>query len=138
MKMTKEIPALGVTKIWEYDTATAFDVSCACGSDEHRFQMIVDIDEHDEIVVTSYITMTTDYWSEFIKKPLYNIDNSFVYTVLSSVKSLVNSLATRLKLTYNVWGKGHITYESTVIMSKQHALNYASAIIDSINKLETK
>ena len=137
--MTPETPASGVKKIWEYNTSVAYDVGCTCGDPNHTVVFVVEQDDDCQmIVVNTYVTVKTDYWSEFYKANVYDIDNPVLYTIASSFKGLVNSVATRVCLIYDILVHGYVKYEQSVLMPKQVALNYAAAMQNAVYDLEQK
>ncbi len=91
--------------------------------------------EDTGVSVNTYATVKTDYWSESVKKR-YDIDNPYLQELDWALKDIWNGLVTRLKLTWNVWTKGYIRAETTILMSEQQALNYAETLKSAIQDVK--
>lgn len=132
-ELKPQTPAKGISLSNSDDNYSRFRVSCSCGSDRCSHNVWVE-SEHNEITVTTYTTQSTNNWTETVKKR-YDIDNKFFQNLDWTFKDLINGLVTRLKLTYSVWIEGQVTYEASIIMDKQTALNYAAALTLAITKV---
>ena len=105
--MTPPVPAEGIMKTNDWGDSKVYRVTCNCGASDHDHHMWVEADDH-EISVTIYTTNKTNFWS---KTRWYHI-----WTLLT---------------------KGYIDSESTVIMGRQQALNYAETLKSAIEDVNT-
>jgi len=134
--MKAEAPAQGIMKTGDYGDSKWYKVSCSCGQPDHDITFEVEVNDGGEIVVNTYIDTKTDYWTEALKKR-YDIDNPWMQEIDWAVKEFINGLVRRLKFTWKMWTKGYIRTESTTVMTKQQALNYAETLKQAIKDLET-
>lgn len=132
--MKTQTPALGILKTSDFGDSKFYKVVCGCGQPDHDLDFEVLADETG-VHVNTYVSAKTDYWSDTIEKR-YDIDNPYLQELDWTIKDIINGLFTRLKLTWSVWTKGYLVCETTVLMSKQQALNYAETIKSSINDVE--
>lgn len=132
--MKAETPALGIMQTGEYGDSKFYKVVCGCGQPDHDVDFEVEAADTG-VNVNTYVVVKTDYWSEAVKKN-YNIDTPWLQEWDWFWKDLVNSIATRIKLTWTVWTKGYIKTESTIAMSEQQALNYAETIKKAIQDVK--
>lgn len=124
--MKAQTPADGILKTGEFGDSKFYKVPCSCGNDDHTIDFEVEADEMG-INVNTWITQKTDFWSKVVE-PRYDIDNPWLQEFNWAVCEFVNGLATRLRLTWNIWVHGYVKYESTTVMTEQQALNYAETI----------
>lgn len=132
--MKAEKPAEGILKINDYGNSKWYRVVCGCGQEDHELTVEVEADEMG-VSVNTYATVKTDYWTESVKKR-YDIDNPYLQELDWTLKDIWNGFVTRLKLTWAVWTKGYLKCETTVLMSKQQALNYAETLKQAIKDVE--
>lgn len=132
--MKEEAPALGILKTNDYGDSKWYQIVCDCGQLDHTLTVVVEADETG-VHVNTYVTVKTDYWTDTVKKR-YDIDNPWLQEWDWFWKDLVNGLVTRLKLTWTVWTKGYVRAETTTLMSKQQALNYAETLKKAIDDVE--
>jgi hypothetical protein len=104
--MKAQTPAEGIMKTNDWGDSKVYRIACNCGDENHNHNMWVEADEHD-IIVTIYTTGKTNYWS---KTRWYHI-----WTLLT---------------------KGYIDTESSVHMTKQQALNYATVLNSAVDDVE--
>jgi hypothetical protein len=104
--MTSELPAEGILKHNSWGDSKVYRVTCSCGASDHDHHVWVEADDH-EVSVTIYSTTRTNFWS---KTRWYHI-----WTLLT---------------------KGYIDTETSLIMNKQVALNYASVLHSAIEDVE--
>jgi hypothetical protein len=104
--MISQTPAEGIMKTNDWGDSKVYRVACNCGDENHNHNVWVEADEHD-IIVTIYTTGKTNYWS---KTRWYHI-----WTLLT---------------------KGYIDTESSVHMTKQQALNYATILNSAVDDVE--
>jgi hypothetical protein len=105
--MNHEVPAEGIMKTNDWGDSKVYRVACNCGASDHDHHVWVEADDH-EVSVTIYTTVKSNFWSK-----------------------------TRW---YHIWSlltKGYVDTESTVIMRKQQALNYAETLKSAINDVDT-
>lgn len=133
--MKSYLPAEGILKTGDYGDSKFYKVVCGCGQPDHDLDFEVEAQDTG-VSVNTYTTVKTDYWSETVKKR-YDIDNPYFQELDWTVKDIINGFMTRLKLTWAVWARGYLQCETTVLMSKQQALNYAETIKSAINDVET-
>ena len=104
--MTPQIPAEGILKTNEWGDSKVYRVVCECTDSQHDHNVWVEADDH-EISVTIYATVKSNFWSK-----------------------------TRW---YHIWSlltKGYVDTETTLIMRKQGALNYAETLKLAIDDVE--
>ena len=104
--MKAQTPAEGIMQTNDWGDSKVYRIACNCGDENHHHNMWVEADEHD-IQVTIYTTGKTNFWS---KTRWYHI-----WTLLT---------------------KGYIDTESSVHMTKQQALNYATVLNSAVNDVE--
>jgi len=104
--LNPQTPAEGIMKTNDWGDSKVYRVACNCGDESHNHNIWVEADEHD-ITVNIYTTGKTNYWS---KTRWYHI-----WTLLT---------------------KGYIDTESSVHMTKQQALNYATVLNSAVNDVE--
>jgi hypothetical protein len=132
--MKPQVPAEGILKTHEWGTSKMYKVVCQCGNDDDAVEFEIEADESG-VSLTTYTTQKTDWWSTVVEKR-YDIDNPWFQEFDSFWKDLWNGFVTRLRLTKNIWWNGYVEYQSTTIMSKQQALNYADTLKSAINDVE--
>jgi hypothetical protein len=132
--MKAQTPAEGILKTNDFGNSKWYRVVCGCGQPDHELTVDVEADEMG-VSVNTYATVKTDYWTETVKKR-YDIDNPYLQELDWTVKDIWNGFVTRLKLTWAVWIKGYLKCETTTLMSKQQALNYAETLKGAIKDVE--
>jgi len=105
--MQAQTPAEGIMKTHDWGDSKVYRVVCDCGSAEHNHDVWV---EADDVGVTT--------------------------TVYTQVKSKFWSL-NRWQKIWILLTRGYVEYESSIIMSKQQALNYAKTLERAIIDVET-
>jgi len=131
---TAQVPAEGILKSNDYGNSKWYQVVCGCGQPDHTLTVEVEAEETG-VSVNTYATVKTDYWKETVAKR-YDIDNPWLQEFDWTIKDIINGFFTRLKLTWAVWIKGYIRAETTTLMSKQQALNYAETLKSAIKDVE--
>jgi len=104
--MTPQIPAEGIMKTNDWGDSKVYRVVCECTDSQHDHNVWVEADEH-EVSVTIYATVKSNFWSK-----------------------------TRW---YHIWSlltKGYVDTESTVIMRRQQAFNYANTLLSAVDDVE--
>ena len=136
--MEYEKPAKGISLEAEYPDAKFYRVGCSCMNSSHCIDVIVEADEFGEIVVSFEIEAKTKWWKELAPWDTYKIDNPILYFFVNSAKSLINGLYQRITITKDVWVSGYVSYQTTVILDKQRALNFSETLKEAIEHLENK
>jgi hypothetical protein len=104
--MTPQLPAEGVMKTNDWGNSKVYRVACECGDESHNHNVWVEA-EDTGIVVTIYSTGKTNWWTK-----------------------------TRWHHIWTLLTKGYIDTESSVHLTKQQALNYASVLQLAIEDVE--
>jgi hypothetical protein len=99
-------PIEGIMKTNDWGNSKVYRVACSCGCADHDHNVWVEADNQD-ITVTVYTTTKTNFWSR-----------------------------TRWNHIWTLLTKGYIDTESSLIMNKQVALNYASVLQLAIEDVE--
>ena len=134
--MKAEAPALGIMKTGDYGDSVFYKVACTCGSTDHDVDFNVEINDGGEISLNTYVIAKSDYWSQVVEKR-WDIDNDWAQEFDWAWKDIVNGFVRRIKLTWQLWTKGYIRTESTLLMNEQQALNYAETLKQAIKDLKT-
>ena len=104
--MKAQQPAQGVLQMNDWGKSKMYKIECSCGN--HDCAHIVDITaDAFDVTVTIYATPKTKWWS-----------------------------MNRWKQIWTLLTKGYLEYESTTIMDKQVALNYASVLQSAVKDVE--
>lgn len=104
--MKKQIPAEGIMKISDWGDSKVYRITCECGASDHDHHIWVEADELN-VTATIYTTVKTNWWSK-----------------------------TRWHHIWTLLTKGYIDTESTLIMSKQQAFNYAHTLLSAVDDVE--
>lgn len=135
--MKSQKPAEGISITYRFEDSVFYKVDCQCGGPDNAIEFEIEIDPSvQEIMVNQFTTQKTDWWTEVVA-PRYDIDNEYVQGLNWLWTGLINGLYRRLCLTKNIWWDGYVRYESTTVLSKQQALNYADALRQGIQQLES-
>ena len=105
--MKVQIPAEGILKTNEWGDSKVYRVVCECTDSQHDHNVWIEADDH-EISVTIYATVKSNFWS---KSRWYHI--------------------------WSLLSKGYVDTETTLIMRRQGALNYAETLKSAIEDVET-
>lgn len=134
-KLTAQTPAEGILKTGDYGNSKWYHVVCGCGQPDHS--LIFEVEAEDTgVSVNTYATLKSDYWTERVK-PRYDIDNTWLQEFDWAWKSWVNGLWRRLKLTRDIWIRGYVQTETTILMTEQQALNYAATLTQAVEDVKT-
>jgi hypothetical protein len=106
MQVTYQTPAEGIMKTNDWGDSKVYRVTCDCGASDHDHHIWVEADEHD-VTVTVYTTIKSNWWSK-----------------------------TRWHAIWTLLTKGYIDTESTVILKRQQAFNYAHTLLSAIEDVE--
>jgi len=105
--MQAEKPAEGIMKTNDWGDSKTYKVACDCGDPTHSHDVWVEADDVS-VTVTTYTTVKSKWWRE-----------------------------NRFRTIWTLLTRGYVEYESSVIMSKQQALNYAKTLESAIIDVET-
>jgi len=132
MKLTPQIPAVGIMQTNNWGNSKMYAIKCACGNEDDDIEFMVEADEFN-VTVTTFTTQKTAYWDRpFDIAETYKIKNVFLSTVAFEWLTLLNCLHHRLKMTWNLWFNGYLKYQQSTIMTEQQTLNYAEALVSAI------
>jgi len=101
-----QVPAEGIMKTNDWGDSKVYRVTCSCGASDHDHHVWIEADDH-EVSVTIYTTVKSNWWSK-----------------------------TRWHAIWTLLTKGYIDTESTVIMRKQQAVNYAHTLLSAVEDVE--
>lgn len=134
--MKSQIPAEGISVTHRFEDSIFYKVDCQCGNPDDAIDFEIEIDPSvNNIIVNQYTTQKTNWWTDFVS-PRRDIDNEYLQGINWLWVGLINGLVKRLRLTKNIWWDGYVKYESTTVLSKQQALNYADALKKGVLHLE--
>ena len=137
--MKAENPAEGISKKASYSDAVWYEVDCECGSHDHYHSIWVESD-NDPKLITVYISTesTTDFWTQTVPERVEKINLPVISWAWQTVAYIINETVRRAKLVVRVLFKGQIKYESTVLLTKQQAYNYAKALENAVKELDSQ
>lgn len=115
--MNPQLPAEGILLHKDFGDSKFYVVPCDCGNPDDEIRFEVEADDCG-VTVHHWVKVKTDWWSNPTK---FNFINRLWY---------------RLKVTWTVWTKGYVEYESWTIMSRQQALNYAWTVNQATRDVE--
>jgi hypothetical protein len=105
--MKAQAPAEGIMKTNDFGDSKVYRVACECGASEHDHHLWIEADEHD-INITVYTTVKSNWWSK-----------------------------TRWHHIWTLLTKGYVDTESTIIMRRQQAVNYAQTLLSAVDDVES-
>ena len=100
--MIVQTPAEGIMKTNDWGNSKIYRVTCECGASDHDHHVWVEAEEND-VSVTIYTTVKSNWWSK-----------------------------TRWHAIWTLLTKGYVDTESTVIMRRQQAFNYAHTLLSAV------
>ena len=104
--MNAQVPAEGIMLYKDWGPSKMYKIACECGSDDCSH--MIDIEAEDTgVVVTTYTTQKTNFWSK-----------------------------TRFQHIWSLLTKGYVEYEASICMTKQQALNYATVLQSAVADVE--
>jgi len=104
--MTAQTPAQGVLLVNDWGTSKMYKAVCNCGDDDCTHT--IDVEAEDTgVTVTIYTKTRTNFWSK-----------------------------TRWQHIWTLLTKGYVEFETSLIMAKQVALNYASVLQSAVSDVE--
>jgi len=133
--MTPETPAQGILKTHDWGDSKWYLIPCDCGSDDHTLRFEVEADDTG-VTVTTYTTQKTNYWEEPVQKR-YDISSPWMQELHLFWAGLANGLWRKVCMTWQIWIRGYVQYESVTTMNEQVALNYANVLQTAINDVKT-
>ena len=134
-EITAQQPAEGILKTHDFGDAMYYTVMCQCQNPDDMIHFSVELEADAwNIVLNSDFTPKSPYWKRLVKEN-GGFDNSFLWSIDCSIRSLINSLYHKFMVTWEVWTQGYVKYYQSTIMSEQQALNYAATINQSIEDL---
>ena len=107
MQVKYQTPAEGIMQTNDWGDSRVYRVTCECGASDHDHHIWVEADEQD-VSVTIYTTVKSNWWSK-----------------------------TRWHAIWTLLTKGYIDTESTVLMRRQQAFNYAHTLLSAVEDVET-
>lgn len=110
--MKAQTPAQGISIANDFGDAKVFNVECDCTSDDHAVKMWIEVQRDKDIPdveISFYVTTWTPFWNESWS---------------------------RFKAAYEVMFKGVHKQEHHMILNKQSAINFAHAILSTVDELE--
>lgn len=120
LDLKAETPARGVYLRKEFPNSIWFGVACECSDEEHNHEVWVESDPEFDFVSVHVFTTThtrhsqgwgTTAWKRFTEKVRYTID---------------------------LWFRGYIETEASIMMDRQVAINYADVLKKSIQAIESE
>jgi len=137
--MKAEKPAQGISKKAEFDDAVWYEVDCECGSADHYHSIWIERDAETKLVTVEITTeATTDFWTQTVPERVEKINLPVISWIWQTVAYTVNETVRRAKLITGILFKGYITYDSTVLLTKQQAYNYAKALENAVKEIDSK
>jgi hypothetical protein len=104
--MTAQTPAQGVLLVNDWGTSKMYKAVCDCGDDDCTHT--IDVEAEDTgVTVTIYTKTRTNFWSK-----------------------------TRWQHIWTLLTKGYVEFDTSLIMAKQVALNYASVLQSAVSDVE--
>lgn len=136
--MKAETPATGIMKTHDFGHSKFYKVDCECGNEDDAIRFEVEMDpDCRQVIVHTWNTQKTNWWFENFKKDWNKKHSSeFAEWYYDLWFDFWNGLFRRLQFTWRMWVKGYVEYESTTIMTKQQALNYAKTLERAVKEVE--
>jgi len=132
--MKAQVPAEGILLQKNWGDSKMYAAVCECTSDDCTHTLDIEADEFG-VTVNIYSVQHTDFWHRAVE-PKYDIDNSWLQEFDWFWKGLWNGLVNRLRLTRDIWFKGYVKYQNTLILNEQAALNYAETMKTAIKDVK--
>jgi hypothetical protein len=132
--MIPQTPAEGVLLNKNYGDAASYTVACDCTDPTCSHQLWIEAEDHF-VSVHLCTTQTTNHWSRIVE-PRYTIKNKILTNLNWFWTDVINGTARKLKITYDIWVKGIIKYESCILLTEQQAINYANLLITAVQRVQ--
>ena len=129
-----QTPAEGILLQKDWGTSKMYQAVCECTSDDCTHTLDIEADEFG-VTVNIYSVQHTDFWHRAVE-PKYNINNIWLQEFDWFWKNLWNGFINRLRLTRDIWFKGYVKYQNTLILNEQMALNYAETMKTAIKDVK--
>jgi hypothetical protein len=104
--MKAQTPAEGILIQKDYGSSKLYKVTCECGCDDCSHMIDVEAEETG-VVVTTYTTQKTNFWS-----------------------------LNRFQLIWTLLTKGYVEYEASLCMTEQQALNYSETLQSAVKDVK--
>ena len=127
-------PAEGILLQKDWGDSKMYAAVCECTSEDCTHTLDIESDDFS-VTVNIYTVQHTDFWNESVK-PKYDIENPWLQEFNWFWTGLWNGLVNRLRLTRDIWFKGYIKYQGTLILTEQAALNYAETMKSAIKDVK--
>lgn len=116
MKLLKaQTPAQGISLEKDWGDARVFNVECDCSSDDHAVKMWIEVQRDQDIPdveVSFYVTTwTREFWKDW---------------------------PSRLRAVWDILVHGVHKQEHHMLLNRQAALNFATAITNTVKQLDPK
>jgi hypothetical protein len=134
-----EKPATGILKIADYGTSKFYKIECQCGNDDDQVTFEVEVTDCNDISLNTWMYLKSEYWRDTfnLNESLNQIKSgTWQWSVNYSIRSWLNDLAHRCRVTWQVWTKGYIKVQGTTMMSRQQTVNYAHTLLTAVDELE--
>lgn len=128
--MKAQTPAKGIMIQNDWGDSKLYKAVCECMCDDCNHTLDIEAEEF-HTTVTIHTVQHTDFWSTNVD-PNYDIDNPWLQEFNWFWTGLWNGLIRRLKLTRDIWFNGRATYQCSLILDEQMALNYAETLKSAI------
>ena len=130
--MEAQRPAEGILLQHDHGFSKTYLVSCTCGSPDDQLHVDVEAEESG-VIVNIYSKQVSTYWKDRVVDEFGDSmkDGWFwgmVDTISYNMRYFLNSFNHRLKVTWRVWTKGYVEFESATYMTEQQALNFAETL----------
>jgi hypothetical protein len=132
--MEAQKPAEGILLQKDWGDSKMYAAVCDCTSDDCTHTLDIEADEF-HVTVSIYTTQHTNFWRRSVE-PRYNIDSIWLQEFNWFWTSLWNGLVNRLRLTRDIWFKGYVKYQSSLILNEQMALNYSETLRSAMNDVK--
>jgi hypothetical protein len=106
MKLVAQAPAEGIFKHKEWGDSVMYGVTCECTDPTHQHNVWIEADECG-VTVTTYTQQKTKWWE-----------------------------LNRFQIIWRLLTQGYVEYESSIVMTRQQALNYADTLKQAVANVE--
>ena len=110
--MKPQKPAQGIMLDRNWGDARSYTIACECGDREHYPQMWIEVGDESDVELQN---VTVTFYVETVS-PWYRLN--------------------RWRQIWQMLTRGYVKQESTVILSKQAALNLSTVIRNSVNEMQ--
>lgn len=134
--MKAEKLATGVFKRMDESDWKWFEVACQCGDPDHYHSVWIELDRLTNDVM---VEITTETRTDFERDTIQSFSNSKFFPIVwieGRIRSLINETVRRVKGAGRILFKGHIKYETSLVMTPQQAYNYGDALKKGAKEIE--